>query len=89
VQIDGAVVRAFEEKPLTRFVVNTGYMALGKVALDYLARGMSLAATLERLAAEGVLGGSFCPEPLVTVDSIESLAAAHMLLREHTGFWTC
>jgi NDP-sugar pyrophosphorylase family protein len=79
-RIDDDAVTSFEEKPLTGFLVNTGYMALGRIALTLLGESMSLAQVLANLAERRLLGAVSGDGPMVVVDSMESLAAAHRIL---------
>jgi NDP-sugar pyrophosphorylase family protein len=80
VLVDGRRVRSFREKPASGFLVNTGYMVLGPAAIRYMREGMELGGVLEDLARDELLGALVCGGPLTTVDSLESLAAAHQVL---------
>jgi NDP-sugar pyrophosphorylase family protein len=70
------------EKPLTDFLVNTGYMVLGLEALALLSDGCSLSDVLETMAQTGRLAACLSAGELVAVDSLDGLAAAHRALRD-------
>lgn len=80
VEVSGDSVTSFREKPVSGFLVNTGYMVLGPRALDHLRAGLALPRMLENLAGDGVLSSVTCTGPVVTVDSLEQLAMAHRVL---------
>lgn len=78
----GERVTSFQEKPSTGVLVNTGYMVLGPLAFRFMRENASMVDVLERLAAEGVLGGVICPGPITALDSLESLGEAHRTFAE-------
>lgn len=81
-QVEEKLVVAFKERQHTEFLVHTGYMVLGELALKYLAGGIPVMQALERLAAEGLLGYRICASPLIRVDTLEDVAAVHDLFSQ-------
>lgn len=77
IDADAKHVRAFREKPLTQYLANTGYMALGDRALDHLRDKADLASTLEAIAEEGQLTLSEVVEECTMIDDLFDLARAH------------
>jgi NDP-sugar pyrophosphorylase family protein len=80
VETSGNQVTGFHERPRLALTVNTGHMVLGPRAFALLDDGIPLDETLAALAQNSVLGCIRCTGPLVTADSIESLASAHEIL---------
>jgi NDP-sugar pyrophosphorylase family protein len=80
VETAGDQVLGFQERPTLALTVNTGHMVLGPRAFDLLDHGIPLDEALAALAQNSVLGCVQCTGPLVTSDSIESLASAHRVL---------
>jgi NDP-sugar pyrophosphorylase family protein len=83
VRLTGDRVSAFVEKPVLTTIVHTGHMALGPGAMALLRSGATLPDMLGRLAERGkLMGWTGGEEGMIHVDSLESLASAHRLLRD-------
>jgi NDP-sugar pyrophosphorylase family protein len=74
VEVDGALIAGFVEKPMTPYLINLGQMYLGPRALALLDAGIDLAVTLEQLATESQLAPIVASaREFLTIDAISDL----------------